>query len=190
MSSMNMMTSKKRIKKSKKSKEFELRGRPSKKSSQNSEKICLSYSEIISKPKKIMCFKEYHLFFKLCLEYKYNEKQIHQNEHPEVPRQELTTDISPLNEDKFRFYKLLRTIIRKTESTVPCVPQFFDLVEWVAFNFVLDKETVEEKVNSDEKIKGIVQNFSGGSGDIVGDIKKICQTWQELYANHEVIKQE
>ena len=186
---MYSMKSSKRIKKSNRPKECELRGRPSKKIS-NSEKICFNYSEIISKPKKLLNFKEFHLLFKLCLEYKFQERPIHENERRDVPRKELFPDISPLDEEKNRFFKLLKTIISKTEATVPCLPEFLDLIEFIAYHFVEDKDTVEEKVNSDEIIKGIVQNITGGSGDIVRDIVKICQRWQELYANNEIIKKE
>lgn len=172
-----------KIKKTKRPKELELRGRPSK-TSTKPEKISLKYSKIISKPGNLMLFQEYHLLFKLGLEYKFNEKSIHELDAREVPRQEFIPDISTLDEDKKRFWVFLKTIIKKTEETLHFCPEFLNLLEMVAFLFVKEKETVEDKVNEDERIRGIAQKFTGGHGiGIVDEVVKVCQQWQNIYDN-------
>ena len=175
------MSVKKKIEKPK-AKGVELRGRPSRKN--KSEKISFTFDELIAKPKNLMSLYEFHHFFLICLEFQFKGKQVFVNDRNEIPRNEkFSMDCFKDDQNKCRFWKLLKTVITKTENSVACVPEFFDLVEGVAFYFVENKEILEEKVRNDEKIQKLLENFSENQ-KIVTEIAKVCEIWKEFFVNN------
>ena len=157
------------------------RGRPSK--PLNSIPFCISLLEIKSTPHRVMELPEFHLFFKLALDFEYRNRKIYLEKN-----QKKSEFFRKFREKKAKspFTQFLNVVLDMTKKSLPWIAEFQDLLEFAVDCFALEYGDFFQMMWEDSRNREILMGFNDRE-KLLKEIYEILMKWKNCFNDYVIV---